>query len=94
MSMKQKKLFDNFHYFLSIILTYVLGAQKSRLNETALLSAHNKKFCLEIKKLFMPEYDKTAIIIIPGQLINNVNFRQYIRRYTSAKIKKWNMVIP
>ena len=34
------------------VLTYVLGAQKSRLIETVLLSTHNICFGLEIRKLF------------------------------------------
>ena len=33
------------------ILTYVLGAQKNRLNETVILSTHNICFGWEIRKL-------------------------------------------
>ena len=39
--------------FLSISLTYVLGAQMKRLIETVLLSTHNIYFGLEIKFLFL-----------------------------------------
>ena len=56
-----------------------MGAKKNHLIETVLLSTHNKTFGLEIRKLFLPKYDKTAIIIISGKLIKKVNFRPYIR---------------
>ena len=59
-----------------MVLTFVLGAQKNRLNETVLLSTHNICFVLELRKLiFNYAHLSKGLLVIDQKktlLMNNI----------------------
>ena len=54
-----------------LVLSYVLGAQKNRLNETVLLGTNNKCFGREIKKMFWYACPK-FLLHLPQEIGNTV----------------------
>ena len=60
------------------VLTYVMGAQKNRLNETVLLSTHNICFGREIRKLNF-RYALLTKVLKYKSIVTGSSFRLYLQ---------------